>query len=107
MSLEQDFDQHMLNLADYTKQEVYNPTAFRRMVLDRGGLATARDLITSNKPSDGYTNLYLASRLNLTVEAQVYDNKRWHPLFHDEEIELCRKRLVEHEYDFSGDGSLG
>ena len=106
MSLENDFHQYMLNLADHTKETVYNPTLFRRMVTESGGLAAARQLILKNAPSDGYTTLYFAERLDLTVEAQVYENPRWHPLFNKEELEMCRDRLVKYEYDFSGDGSL-
>ena len=37
-------------------------------------------------------------RLDLTVEALIYDNTEWHPLFTEEELEIVRKRLIEYEY---------
>jgi hypothetical protein len=68
------------------------------MVTDKGGLLTAKTLINSAKPSDGYTALYLKQRLDLTVEAMVVEDKRWHPLFTSSEIERASARLKEYRY---------
>jgi hypothetical protein len=51
------------------------------MLLERGGVATARDLINRTKPSDRYANLYLRGFLRLTVEVMILDDPQWHPLF--------------------------
>jgi hypothetical protein len=68
------------------------------MVTDRGGIDTARYLINQPHPSDGYTHLYERGRIDLTVEAMIVENRKWHPLFSDEEIAKARKRLIEYGY---------
>ena len=100
MSLEGEFDEVMHNIyVSAVREARYTPHEFHRMLAERGGLATARDLINRKKPSDGYTNLYLRGFLRLTVEAVIFDDLKWHPLFSPEELEQCRKRLVEYQYE--------
>jgi hypothetical protein len=92
MSLESQFDEAMLNIyVTAVREAKYTPSEFHRMLSERGGVATAKDLINRAKPSDGYTNLYLRGFLRLTVEAVIFDDPRWHPLFAPEELEICRK----------------
>jgi len=79
----------------------YNATIFLQMLSNEGGLRTAKTLINAAKPSDGYTELYLRKRLDLTVEAVVTENSRWHSLFEPEELELARKRLRDYGYKVS------
>jgi hypothetical protein len=76
----------------------YTATIFLRMLNERGGLATAKYLINASKPSDGYTQLYERGRLDLTVEAMIVNNSKWHDLFTKEEIEKARKRLEQYGY---------
>jgi hypothetical protein len=68
------------------------------MLHERGGIATAKALINAAKPSDGYTALYERGRLDLTVEAVVVENERWHILFTEDELEKATKRLLEYSY---------
>ena len=99
MSLEQQFDEAMHNIyVTAVREAKYTPHEFHRMLMERGGLATARNLINRPQPSDGYTNLYIRGFLYLTVEAVIFDNPCWHPLFTLEELEICRKRLIAYEY---------
>ena len=42
--------------------------------------------------------LHLRARLDLTVEAVVVENKKWHELFEPEELERARRRLVAYGY---------
>jgi hypothetical protein len=99
MSLEGQFDEAMHNIyVTAVKEAKYTPHEFHRMLMERGGLATARDLINRQKPSDGYTNLYIRGFLHFTVEAVIFDDARWHPLFTQEELEICRKRLIAYQY---------
>lgn len=63
-----------------------------------GGLATARQLINDAKDSQGYTTLWERGRLDLTVEAVVHDNPKWHSLFDPSELENARKRLNRYDY---------
>jgi len=99
MSLEGQFDEAMHNIyVTAIRDAKYTPHEFHRMLVERGGLATAKDLINRPKPSDGYTNLYIRGFLRLTVEAVIFDDPRWHPLFTPEELEICRERLIAYHY---------
>lgn len=90
----------MFNIYQRAKSEAdYNATVFFRMLSDNGGLQTARTLINAAKPSDGYTALYERGRLDLTVEAVVLENQKWHELFTSDELSRARKRLHQYGYD--------
>lgn len=98
--LNQQFDQAMFQVYRRAKDEAgYNATIFIQMLADKKGVQTAKTLINAPKPSDGYTALYLRNRLDLTVEALVIEDERWHILFTDEELNRARKRLKEYQYD--------
>lgn len=97
--LQKQFDLAMLDIYRRAKSEArYNATIFLRMVADRGGLLTAKYLINSTAPSDGYTHLYERGRLDLTVEAMIVENPKWHELFTAEAIAKARGRLAEYKY---------
>ncbi len=96
------FNAQMLNIYHRAKDEVnYKASRFFHMVGENGGFETARTLINSSTVSDGYTELWERERLDLTVEALVLDNPEYHELFTDEEIERCRHRLSEYNYNVS------
>lgn len=96
-----DFENAMHQIYVRAKKEAgYNATIFLGMLHERGGLGTAKFLINSTDVSDGYTQLYERRRLELTVEAQVIDNPKWHKLFTPEELAKARKRLTDYEYKF-------
>jgi hypothetical protein len=96
------FDMAMLSIHHRAKTEAgYRASAFLGMLNARGGLETARRLINSTKPSEGYTRLWELGRLDLTVEATIVDNARWHPLFRPEELDRARKRLRDYGYEVS------
>lgn len=93
------FDNAMFDIYRRAKSEAgYTANIFLEMLNRNGGLPTAKYLINAPKPSDGYTNLYERKRLDLTVEAVVVENTRWHPLFTPEEIEKAKKRLSAYGY---------
>src|SRR5487761_964428 len=88
------FDMAMFQIYMRAKAEAgYNATIFLRMISERGGLATAKYLISAATPSDGYTHLYERGRLDLTVEAMVISNTKWHELFTSEELAAANNRL--------------
>jgi hypothetical protein len=98
-SLSKQFDVAMFDIYRRAKSEAgYSATIFLGMLNDRGGLSTAKYLINLPKPSDGYTNLYERGRLDLTVEAMIVENAKWHNLFTKDEIEKARHRLTEYKY---------
>ena len=98
MQLEQKFNQAMFGIYYSAKAIGYTPSKFLQMLEQHGGLQTARKLINASTISYGYTKLWELKRLDLSVEAVVYENSEWHPLFTMEELKKCRKRLSEIGY---------
>lgn len=97
--LSKQFDVAMFEIYRRAKSEAsYNATIFLRMVSDRGGLSTAKQLINAPKPSEGYTHLYERGRLDLTVEAMIVENPKWHELFTEEELAKASLRLKQYRY---------
>jgi hypothetical protein len=99
VDLEAAFDRAMMDIYVRAKSEAnYTASIFHRMLCERGGVATAKQLINDPQPSAGYTALWERTRLDLTVEAVVIDEQRWHCLFSDDELARARKRLSEYGY---------
>ena len=73
----------------------YNATRFLQMVSEAGGLATARQLLHATTVSDGFTSLWIAKRLDLSVEAHVV-KPEFASLFTDEERRTAQARLDEY-----------
>ena len=97
--LEAQFDRAMMEIYVRAKKEAgYTASIFHRMISERGGLQTAKDLINAKVPSEGYTKLWEFERLDLTVEAALVDNPGWYPLFDEAEIERARRRLKDYGY---------
>ncbi len=67
---------------------------FFQKIDKKGGLETAKELITRDDVSEGFTNLYLLGRLDLAMENLVV-NPKYSELFTDEEIEIYRRRLAQ------------
>jgi len=98
-SLKMSFDEEMFDIYVRAKREAgYNATRFLHMLHEHGGLETARILLHSTNVSEGYTALLLRNRLDLTVEAVIHDNPKWHALFTSQELAICRDRLREYKY---------
>jgi hypothetical protein len=94
-----EFDTEMLAIYQRAlSEEKYKATRFLQMLHEHRGLETARMLLHSSKVSEGYTALWERGRLDLTVEAVIVDNQKWHQLFTPEELAICRSRLVQYEY---------
>lgn len=93
------FDTAMFDVYRRAKSEAkYDATIFLKMLTDNGGLHTAKTLINAPKESAGYTALWQRGRLDLSVEALVVENARWHPLFTADELSKAKKRLAAYEY---------
>jgi len=98
-TLEKQFDAAMMNIYHRAKAEAkYTASIFFNMVSEKGGLATAKQLINSKEPSVGCTQLYFKDRLDLTVEAVVVEERKWHSLFTPEELAKANARLKEYHY---------
>jgi hypothetical protein len=94
--LQRAFDAAVLDQIKRTRKEVpgYTPSYFGQMVAERGGVQATRDLLQpTNRPHSGYTRLWMADRLDLTVEYLVAKDPRWTDLFTEAERAEARKRL--------------
>ena len=93
-----DFTGTMFELYKRAKSECgYNAIRYLAMVTDHGELGTARRLLHAPTASDGYTALWQAGRLYLTVEA-VALLPEWSDLITEDDKAITRRRLVEHAY---------
>lgn len=104
MSIEQDFEIHILDQHRISKEETgYKAPLFRSMVNERGALQTARDLLVGpNKISEGLTRLVLNNRLDLSLEANVI-KPEWRKLFSVDELSTAVRRLRELDYTIDSD----
>lgn len=93
------FNEEMFGVYQRSRSEAhYNATRFLQMLQEHGGLQTARILLHAPSVSEGYTALWERHRLDLTVEAVIHDNPKWHPLFSQAELNICTQRLTHYEY---------
>ena len=96
--LEIQFDKAMFNIYHRAREKCdYNAVRFLQMLSDKGGLATAKHLLVTGNPQEGFFHLWECDCLDLTVEALVLQD-RFRDLFADEELEEARRRLEDLEY---------
>lgn len=96
--VERRFSESMFAIYREARNIGYTPSIFLRMLNEKGALQTAQQLINAGQPSDGYTRLWELGRLDLSVEAVVYENAEWHGLFTQDELQRCKKRLTDYGY---------
>lgn len=97
--LENRFDTAMMDIYRRAKAEAgYNASRYFQMLTEHRGLETARILLHATTVSEGYAALWERGRLDLTVEALIYDHPEYHPLFSSEDRETARRRLEEYKY---------
>lgn len=95
--LELEFHALMVSVYSRAKKECnYNAVRFMKMLVDHQGLKTAKILLKSPDVSDGFVELYMRKRLDLTMEAQLLSNPKFWPLFTEEELDTARRWLVRH-----------
>jgi hypothetical protein len=94
MTVEEDFDKAMWGLADQIKLTFHQtPSRFIQMLGEMGGIRTARRLLASEKPAEGFTSLYESQRWDLSVENLVL-KKEFQSLFTEVELAIARERLA-------------
>lgn len=96
---EQEFHREMVEGAETLKREIgYNPTRFNQMVAEHGGPEAARQLLTGRDASDGFTTLWEAGRLDMSIEEAAL--LPWYgSLFSEDQRSVARRRLTEHRFD--------
>ncbi len=91
-TLEGDFHKAMLGVYHSALSECnYRATRYLQMVTERGGLQAAKDLLRSDRYTEGLTELWKHGRLDLSVEALVL-KEPWSSLFTEEELARARRR---------------
>ena len=75
----------------------YNATYFLQMLSETGPMETAKRLVLSAQPSEGFTALWERRRLDLTVEAHVV-TPEFAGLFTEDEVEAAHARLAAYNY---------
>jgi len=98
---QKEFEEAMWDIYHRADKEVgFKSPALSNMIYRHGGVETARRLINAPKGvSDGYKTLSDKKRMDLTVEAVVLTNSKWHPLFSEGELKTCKRRLKQYEYE--------
>lgn len=97
--LENQFKEDLLEAVKQCREKLhYNPTYFLQMLYELNAVETARHLVNSPTPAEGFSRLWEGGCLSLSVEAHVI-KERYHTLFEPEEIERARKRLEEYRYN--------
>lgn len=92
--LENLFHEEMLQIYYQAKKHCnYNATRFFQMVNEKGGLTTAKVLLSNQESQSGLTTLWECGRLDLSMEALVIA-PRFEELFSLEEREMARERLM-------------
>lgn len=88
-----EFHRAMVDICERSKKEArYNPTQFRAMVAELGGLKAAKLILAKPTVSDGFSILWEKGRLDLTIEAAVIED-RFAPLFSEDELGAAKDRL--------------
>jgi hypothetical protein len=100
---ERAFGSAMKNIYQEAERKLnYRPTYFLRMLSELGPLETARQLTMASTPSDGFTRLWEAGRLDLTVEAHVI-RPEFRGLFESYVVDAAWERLRAYGYRFPED----
>lgn len=88
----------MVRVYEVAKRDAgYNATRFLQMLSEHGGLKAARQLLHASGVSDGFTALWMAKRLDLSVEAHVL-RPEFEGLFTEDEKRIARNRLADYGY---------
>jgi 5-methylcytosine-specific restriction protein A len=103
------FTKMLRDAAEECSRIGYRPTKFLQMLNADGGYATAARLLAAPNISDGFAELQMRGKLNLTVEALVLE-KGWADHFDPALINQAKKRLQAARYTpqlATGHGSRG
>ena len=98
MSLENDFDHAMHGTYEAARKKGYVATYFLKMLHEHGGVETAKRLLEKPDAQIGLTKLWELDLLEETVEAVLWNNTQYHPLFNSSHIQEAHRRLDEFGY---------
>ncbi|MCM3618454.1 hypothetical protein M3936_12765 [Sutcliffiella horikoshii] len=100
MKVKEELRCDLLNIYKTAKLECnYNASRFLQMLSsNEDSITITKKLVLSNVPSDGFTKLWELNRLDLTVEALIYENERYQQFFTETELEFIKDKLVSYGY---------
>jgi hypothetical protein len=96
-NLEAAFHQAMLDGYEQLAKLGYRATYFLRMVQELGGVQAARQLISQEAMTEGFTRIWELNRLDLSAEALVL-KPEYRELFTVEERQRARQNLMDLNY---------
>lgn len=97
--LELEFHDRMEEIYYRAKDEIdYPANRFKQMIDINGGYKAAKILLDSKELSDGFIELYNHNRLDLSMEALIVENLKFHELFTKDEIKIAKDRLIKCGY---------
>ena len=98
-NIERKFNLAMKEIYETAKRECkYNASRFIQLVAEKGGVVAAKQLISKDDGTEGFTTLWEHGRLDLSVEAHVL-KEEFSELFSDDEKKVCRERLEAFGYN--------
>jgi len=93
MNLETEFTDALRGTYEAARKRGYVATYFLQMLEEHGGVETAKRLLAKPDPQEGFSRLWEMGLLHESMEAVIWDNTRFHPLFTPGEIEEVHQRL--------------
>ncbi|MBO9497296.1 HNH endonuclease [Thalassotalea sp. G20_0] len=96
---EENFHITVIKLCEKTKSATsYNPRKFKSKALRIGAYRYAQEILDSNDDNwEGFTQLFINHRLDLSLEALVLD-ENWQSLFTRNQLETAQRRLKSVDY---------
>ena len=92
--LELEFHEAMVVIYEQAKSELnYNAIRFLQAVNEHGGLKAAKIFLNAKNKTEGFIKLWELGRLDLSMEAMIVENPKWHCLFTEEELLIAKKAL--------------
>ncbi|KNZ41856.1 hypothetical protein [Acetobacterium bakii] len=93
------FHADMLNIYKTAKKDLnYSASRLLQLVAQKGGVKAAKQLISTDRATDGFWVLCEHKRLDLSVEVHVL-KPEYAELFTESEKEICRNRLRQFGYE--------
>jgi len=89
----------MTNIYRKTDKECgYRATRFLQILSERGGIITAKELVSKEGGTEGFLKLWQLGRLDLSVEALILTDE-YKVFFTEEELKLSKERLEKYKYE--------
>lgn len=99
--LAKEYTSFLLNLCNEVKKETegeYNPMKFRGLAAAQGGVWATLRVILGKEHDLGCARMWEFGRLDLSVEAQLLAHDKFHSLFKEVVLDICKDRLGEYDY---------